>query len=249
MTNAVQCVNYIRAQGLFHRQLKRFLEYLHCDYLDAVYFSAVRWLIRAATLKRFGNLQQEIRLFMESKHQNVAFLSDENWLNDLVFLTDIAQHLSELNMKVQGKRQLVNKLFEYICAFERKIELLQVQMCRATLTHFTCLAARKMEFPDLDSTNNAASAQKLHDEFTSRFPEFRRDEIKVKLFAYPFDLAVDDSRHGCQMELIELQADTKKGYSENSLVKFYKLYVCGQFSNLSHHARNMISLFGSTYCC
>ena len=124
-------------------------------------------------------------------------------------------------------------------------------MGRATLTHFTCLAARKMEFPDLDSTNYAASVQKLCDEFTSRFPELRRYEIKVKLFAHHFDMSVEDSPDDCQMELIELQAvmDTNRGYSENRLVDFYILYVCGKFPNLSHHARKMISHFGSTDCC
>ena len=108
-----------------------------------------------------------------------------------------------------------------------------------------------MEFPDLDSINYAASVEKLHDEFTSSFPEYRRDDIKAKLFAHPFDLAVEDSPYDCQMKFIELQPDmdTKRGYSENSLVDFYKLYVCGKFPNLSRHARKMIFLFGSTYCC
>ena len=48
---------------------------------------------------------------MESKYHNVAFLSDKNWLNDLAFLTDITQHLTELNLKLQEKSQLVNNLF------------------------------------------------------------------------------------------------------------------------------------------
>ena len=75
------------------------------------------------------------------------------------------------------------------------------------LTNFTCLAARKMEHPDLDSTNHAANVQKLHNELTTRFPEFRRDEIKVKVLAYPFYMAVEDSTDDCQMELIELQTE------------------------------------------
>ena len=54
--NVVQCVNYIRAQGLDHQQFKAFLEYLYCDNPDVVYFSAVRWLNRAATLKRLWNM-------------------------------------------------------------------------------------------------------------------------------------------------------------------------------------------------
>ena len=52
MKNVVQCVNYIRAQRLKHRQLKAFLEYLDCDYPDVVCFSAVGWLSIAATLKK-----------------------------------------------------------------------------------------------------------------------------------------------------------------------------------------------------
>ena len=97
-------------------------------------------------------------------------------------------------------------------------------------------------------SNWCSCVQKLRDEFTSRFPEFRRHEIKVNLFAHPFDLAVEDSPDDCQMELIA-DIDTKRGNSENRLVDFYKLYVCGQFPNLSRHASKMISLFGSTYCC
>ena len=71
------------------------------------------------------------------------------------------------------------------------------------------------------------------------------------MFAQPFDLAVEDSPEDYQMELIELQADinTKSKYSENNLVNFYKLDVCEKFSNLSHHAKRMASLFDSTYCC
>ena len=55
MKNVVHRVNYIRAQGLNHQPFKAFMEYLDCDYPD-VCFSAVHWLSRAATLKRFWHL-------------------------------------------------------------------------------------------------------------------------------------------------------------------------------------------------
>ena len=95
---------------------------------------------------------------MKSKHQIVAFLGDENWLNDLAFLTDITQHLSDPNLRLQRKSQLVNK-FERIYVFEKKLELFQVQLSRVTLTHFMCLVIRKLEFPDLDCTKYGASVQ------------------------------------------------------------------------------------------
>ena len=86
--NIIQFKNYIRLRGLNHRQFEVFLEYVDCDYSDIVYFSAVRWISRTASLKRIRNLRQEMKLFMESKHHNVAFLSHESWLNDLAFLTN-----------------------------------------------------------------------------------------------------------------------------------------------------------------
>ena len=128
---------------------------MYSEYLDVMYFSAVRWLSRAVTLKRFWNLRH--KFFMESKHQNVVFLSDENWLNDLPFLTDITQHLSDLNLRLQRKNQLVNQVFEHIFAFEMKLELFQVQLSRATWTHFMCLSTRKLEFPDVDCTKYGVS--------------------------------------------------------------------------------------------
>ena len=62
MRNVVQCLNYIRARGLNHRLFKTFLDELDSEYPDLMYFSAVRWLSRAATLKRFWNWLNDLRL-------------------------------------------------------------------------------------------------------------------------------------------------------------------------------------------
>ena len=181
--NVAQWLNYIRARGLNHPQLKPFLDELDTVYSDVVYFSAVHWLSRVATLKKFWNLRQEITFFMESKHRNVTFLSNENCLNDFAFLTDITQHSFELNLNLQEKNQLVNKMFEHICDFEKNLELFQVQLKIATLTHFACLATRKLEFLDLDCSKYGARTEKLRNKFANRFSNFRQNEIKVTLVA------------------------------------------------------------------
>ena len=73
--------------------------------------------------------------------------------------------------------------------------------------------------------------------------------IKLNLFAQPFDLAVEDSPEDCQMEIIELQAyiDTKRKYSENSLVDFYILHVRKKFPNLSRHAKRIPTLLRAIF--
>ena len=111
------------------------------------------------------------------------------------------------------------------------------------MTHFKYLTTRKLEFPDLSCTNYGASVQKLREEFANRFRDFRREKIRLKLFAHLFDLEVEDCRDDCQMELIELLVDmeNKMKYSENSLEDFYKLYVCKKYPNLSCHAKKIMS--------
>ena len=36
------------------------------------------------------------------------------WLSDLAFLVDISKHMNVLNIKLQGRDQLINKLFEHL---------------------------------------------------------------------------------------------------------------------------------------
>ncbi|XP_077966599.1 general transcription factor II-I repeat domain-containing protein 2-like [Styela clava] len=89
MTDLVKAVNFIRSRGLNHREFKAFLDEVGSEYEDVVYFSKVRWLSKAATLKRFQLLLPEIKVFLEKKKQNVDFLENEEWLNDLSFFVDI----------------------------------------------------------------------------------------------------------------------------------------------------------------
>ena len=58
--SVVQHLDYIRARGLNRRQFKAFLEYLHCDYPDVVYFSSVHWLCRPVNFMWSWNQRQVI---------------------------------------------------------------------------------------------------------------------------------------------------------------------------------------------
>jgi len=103
MKEVVHCINYIRSLGLNHRQFKIFLGKVECHYPDNTYYSSVRWLNRADTLKRFWHLRGEIECFMESRNQDVSFFNDVEWMNDLAFNPDVTQHLSKLNGQLQEK--------------------------------------------------------------------------------------------------------------------------------------------------
>ena len=69
MTDLVKAVNFIKSRGLNHREFKAFLDEVGSGYEDVpvVYLSKVRWLSKAATLKRFQLLLPEIKVFLEEK--------------------------------------------------------------------------------------------------------------------------------------------------------------------------------------
>ncbi|XP_065675641.1 general transcription factor II-I repeat domain-containing protein 2A-like [Hydra vulgaris] len=136
MELVIHTVNFIRSRGLNHRQFKQLLEGCGSEAEDVIYFSQVRWLSRAATLKRFWILLPEIVLFLKIKGKDTSLLENIDCLNDLAFLIDMTQMLMELNLKLQGKDQLISKLFENVETFVLKLKLLKQQLSSKVLVHF-----------------------------------------------------------------------------------------------------------------
>jgi hypothetical protein len=63
------------------------------------------------------------------------------WLQDLSFMVDKTKHLSNLNLKLQGKYQNINEnINDHIKAFKCKLDLWETQLQNENLTHFpTCM--------------------------------------------------------------------------------------------------------------
>ena len=88
---------------------------------------------------RFFLLRNEIAEFLNSKHQQVPELKCYQWLCDLIFLTDIMNHLNGLNLHLQGAGKFVSGLYDHVKAFQRKLELLQKQLKKGDLQYLTSL--------------------------------------------------------------------------------------------------------------
>ncbi|KAI6658709.1 General transcription factor II-I repeat domain-containing protein 2-like [Oopsacas minuta] len=140
MKVVVKIVNYIRSRGLKHRQFKTFLAEMDDWDGDALYYCHIRWLSRGDMLERFYNIRKEIQIFMTDNGKEFPELNDVTWNCDLAFLVDISGHLNKLNTQLQGKNQLINVLFDHICAFDLKLNLRLSQLQNANISHFTKLA-------------------------------------------------------------------------------------------------------------
>ncbi|XP_019350287.1 centrosomal protein 20 isoform X3 [Alligator mississippiensis] len=140
---------------------------------------------------------------MMNKGKDVSFMDDDAWLNDLAFLVDITKYLADLNIKLQGKDQFVNRLYEHIQSFIHKLELFQKQLNKKNVAHFIILLTRCAETVNHDKYSALISC--LLDEFKQKFADFREHSDELKLFADPFGMDATDAPDTFQMELIDIQ--------------------------------------------
>ena len=143
MSVVVKTVNLVRKQGLNHRQFQHLSLEMNAEYGDLLFYCEVRWLSRGAMLRRVYQLRNELSAFVAQKGVDVPQLSDPDWITDLAFLVDITTHMNALNTRMQGKDQLINKLFEQVCAFEVKLSLWEEQLQQCDYAHFPMLAERQ----------------------------------------------------------------------------------------------------------
>jgi len=114
----VKTINIVRKQGLNQREFQQLLLEMDAEYGDMLYYCEVRWLSRGARFHRVYVLHNVLAVFRAQMGFGVPELSDSAWLSDLALLVDVSKHLNVLNIKLQGRNKLINKLFEHFCAFQ-----------------------------------------------------------------------------------------------------------------------------------
>jgi hypothetical protein len=72
----------------------------------------------------FFHLWSEKDIFKTENGKPIPQLSDDKWILELAFLVDITTSLNELNVKLQGKVELLCDMFSDVKAFEIKLKLL-----------------------------------------------------------------------------------------------------------------------------
>ena len=149
----------------------------------------------------------------------MSFLKIVKWLNDLAFLSDVTQHLAQLNGQLQGRNQLANKMFEHITSFQRKLVLFKDQFSNSMLTYFPCLKMQHDEGQDFNYQKYGTMIEKFSAVFVARFLNFRQLESDFDIFSNPFNTAVNQSPDQLQLELIDLQSDNdmKRAFDETIL--------------------------------
>ncbi|KAK0137893.1 General transcription factor II-I repeat domain-containing protein 2 [Merluccius polli] len=253
MKVVVHCVNYIRKNGLKHRQFQAFLSELESAYEDVLYYTEIRWLSRGKVLHRFYDLLPEINTFLQSKGETVRELTEPEWKWNLAFLTDVTEMLNHLNVQLQGKGKLISDLYSHIRAFEVKLVLLVRQVEKLDFTHLPatqsyCAEKPPVPFP-VEKCKDAL--EMVQGQFSVRFRELHVNGKAIRLFQNPFAADINDADPSLQFELAELQnCDIlKDAFKTDSLIEFYAALPEETYPNIKQHAMKMSTVIGSTYIC
>ncbi len=128
MTLVVKLINSIRAKALQRRLFKALLDELDAAYGDLLLHADVRWLSRGKVLQHFVDLLPEIKTFLFARNEDHKELSDDVWLLDLGFLTDLTAKLNSLNNELQGEDRHLPHMISAVKAFKSKLGVWITQM-------------------------------------------------------------------------------------------------------------------------
>jgi hypothetical protein len=184
------------------------------------------------------------------KEYDFPYIEDQEWMCDFGFLIDMTQHLNDYKVQLQGKGQFVYNLCDKIRGFERKLELWKRQLLLYNTSHFLHLGLEKF----VSCAKYAQYIDVLLSEFQARFQVFKTEKMMVsmEMFSSPFNIDINKVPEEVQMELIEIQSNTdlRNAFFTVTIDIFYKSYVCLKiYPLLIKNAKQMMSLFGSTYVC
>ena len=149
----------------------------------------MHWLSRGKMPKRFWELIEEVIEFLRSKtnkDKEVVTMTDQAWQTDLTFVVDMTQHLNDLNLKLQGKNQLVCQLANHISTFRTKLQLFWQQAASRKFLYFPNLQLQ-IKYRDIDTNIYLEKLDALIQSFNSLFLDFDQGRLLMKLFA---DLSV-----------------------------------------------------------
>uniref|UniRef100_A0A3Q1FJK1 HAT C-terminal dimerisation domain-containing protein n=1 Tax=Acanthochromis polyacanthus TaxID=80966 RepID=A0A3Q1FJK1_9TELE len=185
--------------------------------------------------------------YLESRKERHKELSDDAWLPDLGFLTDLTAKMNELNTEFA------------VSAFKAKLSLWVSQLRNGKLTHFPNQKRLSNNVREAHPEQFCVHLDKVRAEFDRCFQEMHKTENIVRFISNPF-IPTDIEAVAAQLqetfsvsndvdiEIINMQKDTELQARDNDR-HLWGLVNREKFPLFSSCAVKVKSYFGFTYLC
>ena len=110
------------------------------------------------------------KMLITFAHKSINTTNNSRWIQDVAFDVDITEHLTQWNLKLQGKEKTVTYLHDDIKCFMTKLNLWKTQMQNKNLGHFPFLKDVKSKLQD---TDNELDIEKWVSNINLFFNEFK----------------------------------------------------------------------------
>jgi hypothetical protein len=193
---------------------------------------------------------------MKEKKKNNPQLEDYERVQDLMFFTDVMQHLQYLNLALQGRNKVFTELAQSVLSFHNKIKGFQGDLATTKRDHFPNLKLRVTVFPDAEIKDSKlkqyeGNLETLNYDFENRFEKLKKLKPRFEFLVNPVVAPFVSEVASLETELIELQEDVglKLVYKSSSLTDFWKQQIPeSNYPNLQKTAFRLLSVLGTTYC-
>ena len=191
-----ELINLMAAHLLSKRKFKELLGDMDSMHVGLLMYNNVRWLSRGKVLERFVECLDEIIIFLTTEKiiEKYKELFDSQWILKLMFFTDLCLHVNELNTGLQDRNKTIIIMFDFIKAFEAKLQVFYRDVDPKTFKYFK---NTKKYFVQLDSNDHLEQGinqllrmfceviQELIKEFDSRFTQFRQFAETTQFILHP----------------------------------------------------------------
>lgn len=254
MKTVTKVINNIKGGHKFlaHRKLRAFLAEQDAVFNDIPLYTEVRWLSAAKCLKIFFTIRKDILLFIKENptvksSEHVTLLEDIEFLTELAFITDLTDHLSILNLKLQKPGQSLPQLVKTVNSFRTKLKLFQEDSSAGSFHYFPSCQILLEECPDQCNFHpHFHLLNSIIEQFNNRFQCFEALRNELLLFEDPMTVRIVDQKYELQDELCNLQNDLSLQPKKEKGVEFFKLLDDSEYPRLKKFARRIFSMFGLT---
>lgn len=256
----ISIVNSIKGKALQTRLFRLICDDMGALHRNLLYHTEVRWLSKGKVLTRVMELRAELLVYLQqAKSHYSEFISDPEFLLKLAFLSDLFEHLNNLNKSLQGRDENVITAKDKLHAFIKKIEFWSSSINQNNFDSFSSTQSFIEEVGSEININSYISGMKmvldnLKKELCHYFSvQEISDSTGQRWILNPFlNAAINEANLATKLKenLLELSADgmLQLEFKSENLDTFW-LKRKTEYPELTNEALKCLIPFATSYLC